>query len=98
MSKINFRRLGLAALTGAALALAGCATPFKADVARFQSQLPAPQGQSFVIQPADRENAGGLEFAQYADLVRRHLTGLGYSEAREPAESRITAATTFRDS
>ena len=34
MSKINFRHLGLAALTGAALALAGCATPFKADVAR----------------------------------------------------------------
>ena len=50
MNKINFRRLGLAAMTGAALALAGCATPFKADVARFQSQLPAPQGQSFVVE------------------------------------------------
>src|SRR3546814_20776279 len=53
MSKMNFRRLGFAAMTGAALALAGCATPFRADVARFQTQLPAPQGQSFVVETND---------------------------------------------
>ncbi|MEA3048914.1 MAG: hypothetical protein QOG84_750 [Sphingomonadales bacterium] len=64
----------------ALLTLGGCATGFPAQVSRFQA-MPAPQGQSFVIQPADAADRGGLEFAQYADLVRRHLAALGYSEA-----------------
>lgn len=78
MSKMNFRRLGLAALTGAALALAGCATPFKADVARFQTQLPAPQGQSFVVETNDPALEGGIEFGHYANLVAGELTRYGY--------------------
>src|SRR3546814_8215030 len=69
MSKMNFRRLGFAAMTGAALALAGCATPFRADVARFQTQLPAPQGQSFVVETNDPSLEGGIEFGHYANLV-----------------------------
>ncbi|HEY0413474.1 MAG TPA: DUF4136 domain-containing protein [Allosphingosinicella sp.] len=67
----------------ALLSLGGCATGFPAQVSRFQ-QMPAPQGQSFAIQAADAADRGGLEFAQYADLVRRHLTALGYSEAPSP--------------
>jgi hypothetical protein len=67
----------------ALLTLGGCATGFPAQVSRFQA-MPAPQGQSFVIQPADAADRGGLEFAQYADLVRRHLIALGYSEAASP--------------
>jgi hypothetical protein len=43
--------------------------------------MPAPQGQTFSIQATDPHNQGGLEFAQYADLVRRHLVAQGYSEA-----------------
>ena len=62
------------------LALSACATGFPAQVQRF-SAMPAPQGQSFVIQPADPDNRGGLEFAQYADHVRRNLIALGYAEA-----------------
>ena len=81
MSKINFRRLGLAAMTGAALALAGCATPFKADVARFQSQLPAPQGQSFTVEASNPALQGGIEFGQYANLVAGELTRFGYRPA-----------------
>jgi hypothetical protein len=81
MSKMNFRRLGLAAMTGAALALAGCATPFKADVARFQTQLPAPQGQSFVVEASDPALQGGIEFGQYANLVAGELTRYGYRPA-----------------
>ena len=81
MSKINFRRLGLAVLTGAALALAGCATPFKADVARFQSQLPAPQGQSFVVEASNPALQGGIEFGQYANMVAGELTRYGYRPA-----------------
>ena len=81
MSKMNFRRLGLAAMTGAALALAGCATPFKADVARFQTQLPAPQGQSFVVEASNPALQGGIEFGQYANLVAGELTRYGYRPA-----------------
>lgn len=81
MSKFNLRHLGLAAMTGAALALAGCATPFKADVARFQTQLPAPQGQSFVVEAGNPSLAGGIEFSQYANLVAGELTRYGYRPA-----------------
>jgi len=83
MSKMNFRRWGLAALTGAALALAGCATPFKADVARFQSQLPAPQGQSFIVEASNPALQGGIEFGQYANIVAGELTRYGYRPAAD---------------
>ena len=63
-------------------ALAACATPaFKADVSRFQSKLPAPQGQTFAVVADDPALAGGLEFSQYADLVEARMAALGYSEA-----------------
>jgi hypothetical protein len=62
------------------LALGACATGFPAQVSRFQ-QMPAPQGQTFVIESADPDDRGGLEFSQYASLVRQHLVGQGYSEA-----------------
>ncbi|AGH50787.1 hypothetical protein G432_15345 [Sphingomonas sp. MM-1] len=73
----------------ALLALSGCATPFKADVARFQA-MPAPQGQSFTIRPADPRNEGGLEFGQYADLVAQQLVSQGYVPAREGANATLT--------
>ena len=68
------------AAPAALLALSACATGFPAQVSRFQA-MPAPQGQSFVIEAADPEDRGGLEFSQYANLVRQHLTAQGYSEA-----------------
>ena len=73
------RILALAA-PAALLALSACATGFPAHVQRFQA-MPAPQGQSFFVQAADPDKRGGLEFSQYADLVRRHLIAQGYSEA-----------------
>ena len=60
--------------------LSACATGLPTQVSRFQA-MPAPQGQSFVVVPAEGEK-GGLEFSQYASLVTRHLAGLGYQEAR----------------
>jgi hypothetical protein len=78
---MSFKKKMLAlAAPAALLALSACATGFPAQVQRFQA-MPAPQGQSFVIQSVDANRTGSLEFAQYADLVRRHLIGLGYSEA-----------------
>jgi hypothetical protein len=72
----------------ALLALSACATGFPADVQRFQA-MPAPQGQSFVIQAADEANRGGLEFSHYADLVRRHLVAQGYAEASGPQQATL---------
>ena len=45
-------QLGRVKLVAAALlmfAVAACASPFNANVSRFQSQLPAPSGQTFAI-------------------------------------------------
>ncbi|OCC25447.1 lipoprotein transmembrane [Croceicoccus estronivorus] len=64
------------------LAVAACAAPFKADVSRFQSQLPAPQGQTFAVVAEDPALAGGLEFAEYAHLVEGQMEKLGYQQAQ----------------
>ena len=79
---LSRRLLTLAAPAGI-LALSACATGLPTQVSRFQS-LPVPAGQTFVIQPADPRDRGGLEFAQYADLVRRNLIAEGYAEASSP--------------
>jgi hypothetical protein len=73
----------------ALLALSACATGLPTQVSRFQ-QMPAPQGQTFFIRAADPVgfkqplNERGLEFSQYADLVRQHLTAQGYVAAPTP--------------
>lgn len=63
------------------LLLGACASPFNAKVSRFQSQLPAPQGQTFAVIAEDPKDAGGLEFAQYAQHVQDHMAKLGYTAA-----------------
>lgn len=63
----------------ALLGLSACATGLPTQVSRFQA-MPAPQGQSFVVVPAEGAK-DGLEFSQYASLVTRHLSQLGYREA-----------------
>ena len=68
------------------LAVAACATPFKANVSRFQSQLPAPQGQTFAVIADDPALSGGLEFSQYARLVEEQLVKVGYQPA-SPADA-----------
>ena len=70
----------LALLAPVALLIAGCTTGFPAQVSRFQA-MPAPTGQSFTITSVDPSKRGGLEFSQYADLVRRNLIAQGYGEA-----------------
>ena len=72
--------LKLAAPAAFLAGLSACATGLPTQVSRFQA-LPAPSGQSFVIQASDPAKQGGLEFSQYADLVRRNLIAQGYSEA-----------------
>ena len=77
------KKLLTLAAPAALLALSACATGFPAQVSRFQA-IPAPQGQSFVVQAARAEDRGGLEFSRYADLVERNLIAEGYVEASSP--------------
>jgi len=78
------RKLKMIAVPLALGALAACASPFNANVQRFQSALPAPQGQTFAVVADDPALAGGLEFAQYADYVENNLTRLGYIQTNSP--------------
>ena len=71
------RKILAAAAPLALLAISACTQPFQANVSRFQA-LPVPEGQSFAIEPADPRNRGGLEFGQYASLVRQRLAAYGY--------------------
>ena len=77
------KKLLTLAAPAALLALSACATGFPAQVSRFQA-MPAPQGQSFVVQAARAEDRGGLELSRYADLVERNLIAEGYVEASSP--------------
>lgn len=72
-----------------ALGLSACAPSFKADVSRFQTQLPAPQGQTFAVVAEDPALAGGLEFSLYADLVGAEIAELGYVPADSPENANL---------
>ncbi len=80
-------RIGLA--SAIALGLSACAPSFKADVSRFQAQLPAPQGQTFAVVAEDPSLAGGLEFSLYADLVAAEMAQLGYVESASPEAANL---------
>jgi len=88
LSKIA-RRLKLVAAPLALAGLAACASPFNADVSRFQTQLPAPQGQTFAVVPEDPSLAGGLEFTRYADYVEAEMAELGYTQAPSPENATL---------
>lgn len=84
------RSLSRALLPLAGLALlAGCAPTFEARVARF-TVLPAEPSKTFVIEARNPDNAGGLEFATYANLVRQQLIANGFAEAGSPAQATVT--------
>lgn len=69
------------------LGLAACASPFKADVSRFQYQLPPPAGQSFVVVPSNPDLKGSIEFGYYAQLVEQQLINQGYARAATPEQA-----------
>jgi len=83
------RGMKIAAVPLLLAGLAACATPFRADVSRFESQLPAPAGQTFVVLPEDPALAGGLEFARYADYVEAEMEELGYTQAASPDDATL---------
>jgi hypothetical protein len=84
---LSFLRLALPVLLAGLLA--ACATPFKADVARFAVPLPAPEGQTFAVVAENPANAGGLEFSLYADQVAQRMKDLGYTRVEDPANANM---------
>lgn len=82
------KKLITLAVPAAMLALSACTTGFPTQVSRFQA-MPAPTGQTFYVQAADPMDRGGLEFAQYAGLVRQHMLAQGYSEAASPQQATL---------
>jgi len=71
------------------LGLSACAETLTTHVTRFQSQLPAPQGQSFAIVADDPALAGGIEFSQYSRIVAGELVKKGYAEAASPEAANL---------
>jgi len=69
--------------------LAACASPFRADVSRFESQLPVPSGQTFTVVADDPGMAGGIEFRNYAQLVADNLASLGYRPVNNPSDAQL---------
>ncbi|WP_407673791.1 DUF4136 domain-containing protein [Parasphingorhabdus litoris] len=85
----NSKHLKLKILAPVAfLALGACASPFRADVQRFEA-LPPAQGQSFAVVASDPELSGGLEFSQYAALVEQRMSDLGYQRSDDPAAAQL---------
>jgi len=82
-------RLRVAAVAVMLLALAACTNTFRADVSRFQSQLPAPAGQTVAVVADDPQLAGGIEFGQYARLVEAQLVKQGYTPIADPATAEL---------
>ena len=83
----TFRRLALP-LVAAAL-LSACAPTFEARVARFSS-LPTPPAKTFYVEPANQANVGGLEFAQYAGLVKQRMLANGFTEVAAQPQADVT--------
>lgn len=85
----RFGRMKVAAAALLLLSLAACASPFRANVSRFQSQLPAPSGQTFAVVAEDPAMAGGIEFSQYARIVEGKLAQQGYVPVADPKQAQL---------
>src|SRR5688500_1017981 len=78
---MRINKFAAAALLGiSALGLSACATGLRTQVSRFQA-MPAPQGQSFVVVPANAADMGWLEFSRYAELVAQQMQAQGFVRA-----------------
>ena len=82
-------QLRMAAVALLLLGLAACASPFRADVSRFQSQLPPPAGQTFAVVADDPNLSGGIEFGQYAGLVAQQMAAQGYTPVDNPERAQL---------
>ena len=87
--KSRYGRAKVATAAVLLLGLAACTTPFNANVSRFQTQLPAPAGQTFAVVAEDQALSGGIEFGQYARLVSDKMAQQGYRPVASPDEAQL---------
>lgn len=80
-------------IAAASLLLSGCASVVESNVTAFHAWPADASGKSFVFAPA-KEQEGNLEYASYAQLIRRQLQALGFTEAAERKDARL--AVSFR--
>ena len=85
----HMAQIKMAAVALLLLGLAACASPFQANVSRFQSQLPPPSGQTFAVVADDPNLAGGIEFGQYANLVAQQMAAQGYTPVTNPERAQL---------
>jgi hypothetical protein len=64
--------------------LSACATQIRTQVTRFHHMPPATNGETFAVEPL-KDQAGSLEWEQYANLVAQQLTDKGYVRVAQPA-------------
>jgi hypothetical protein len=86
-SRRSIGRLALPLM--AAAVLAGCAPTFEARVARF-SALPTPPAKTFYVEPSNQAYVGGLEFATYANLVKKQMLANGFTEVATQGAADVT--------
>lgn len=77
------------ALATTAAGLSACVEQINTTVSRYQA-MPAPQGQTFFVEPAGGMAAnGGLEFQRYAGLVAQQLQARGFQPASSPQSANM---------
>jgi hypothetical protein len=82
-----------AALMGAVIALAGCASTIpESRVTRFHLGQPIAPGQ-IIVEPRDPSLAKDLEFQTYARIVGNEFARLGFQLAPELSKSELVAVT-----
>ena len=92
---MRINRLAAAALLGmSALGLSACVTGFPTQVSRYQA-MPAPQGQSFFVVPANPAYGGGLEFQRFATQVAQAMQAQGYAPATSPQAATMLVAVNY---
>jgi hypothetical protein len=85
----HLKAVKLAVVSLALAALAACTNAFNADVTHFNSSVPPPAGQTFVVVPENPAMAGGIEFQQYASRVADHMASLGYRPVSDPTQAEL---------
>jgi hypothetical protein len=83
IGRATFRAARLHATLAVIVLASACTTQIRTQVTRFHHMPPASTGETFAVVPME-DQAGSLEWEQYADLVAQQLTARGYVRLAQP--------------
>jgi Domain of unknown function (DUF4136) len=69
------------------LLASACTPQIRTQVTRFDHMPPATTGETFAVVPL-KDQAGSLEWEQYANLVAQQLADTGYVRVAEPRDAK----------